>query len=197
MSRVLTPSGTDVAPDAATHAAFEQLVAAQPWLVEVGEVVAIAMHPWTMRALVAAGCVVAWRRGRRRTALVAGGTMLVGSLAGAGLKLLVRRDRPPFADDVGAELGFSMPSGHALGGVLGLGLMIVLAWPWLRERGLARPSVAVAAALGLVVCVDRLVLGVHYLSDVAVGAALGGTGTAIAVRLVRPDRLGDLTRSPA
>lgn len=197
MSPVLPPSGTDVAPDAATHAAFERLVAAQPWLVDAGEVVAIAMHPWTMRALVAAGCVVAWRRGRRRTALVAAGTMLVGSLAGAGLKLLVRRDRPPFADDVGAELGFSMPSGHALNGVLGLGLLLVLAWPWLRRRGVAGPALALAVGLGLLVCVDRLVLGVHYLSDVAVGAALGVTGTAVAVRLARPDRLGDPTRSPS
>lgn len=196
MRLVLALSGTDVAPDAATHAAFERLTAAQPWLLDVGEVLAVVMHPWSMRALVAAGALAAWRQGRRRTALGAAGTMLVGSAAGAGLKLAVRRDRPPFGDDVGAELGFSMPSGHALNGTLALGLLLVLLWPWLRRRGWQRQAVAVAVLLGLVVCLDRLVLGVHYLSDVAAGAALGGLGTAVAVRLVRPDRLGDPTRSP-
>ncbi len=197
MRPALAPSGTDVAPDAATHAAFERLTAAQPWLLEVGEVVAVTMHPWSMRGLVAVGCLAAWQQGRRRTALVAAGTMLVGSAAGAGLKLLARRDRPPFGNDVGAELGFSMPSGHALNGVLALGLLVVLAWPWLSRRRLVGPAVAVAVVLGLVVCVDRLVLGMHYLSDVAVGAAIGGLGTALAVRLTRPDRLGDPTRSPS
>ena len=183
MRVLLAPSGTGFGPDDATHGAFERLVRAQPWLVDAGEVVAVGMHPWTMRALVAAGCLLAWRDGRRRTALVVAATMLVGSAAGAGLKLLVRRDRPPFADDVGAEIGWSMPSGHALNGTLALGLLLVLAWPWLRTRGRRRAAATVAATLAVVVCTDRLVLGVHYLSDVVVGATIGVLGSATAARL--------------
>ncbi len=140
------------------------------------------------------GCLLAWRDGRRRTALVVAATMLVGSAAGAGLKLLVRRDRPPFADDVGAELGWSMPSGHALNGTLALGLLLVLAWPWLRTRGRRRAATAVAAALAAVVCTDRLVLGVHYLSDVAVGATIGVLGLGDRRPSDTSRRLGDPRR---
>jgi undecaprenyl-diphosphatase len=164
------------------------------------------MHPWAMRALVVIGCLLTWRDGRRRTALVVAATLVAGSAAGAGLKLLIRRERPPFGDDVAAELGYSMPSGHALNGALGLGLLLVLAWPWLRARGWRGAAVAVAVVLGLVVCTDRLVLGVHYLSDVTVGAAVGAglaAGAAAASRSrsgasATPSRsrtgLGDPTR---
>ena len=183
MRVALAPSGTGFGPDAATHGAVERLVRARPWLVDAGEVVAVAMHPWAMRALVGLGCLLAWRDGRRRTALVVAATMLVGSAAGAGLKLLLRRDRPPFGDDVGAELGWSMPSGHALNGTLALGLLLVLARPSLRTRGRRSAATAVAVALAGVVCADRLVLGVHYLSDVVVGATMGVLGSATAARL--------------
>ena len=76
-----------------------------------------------------------------------------------------------------------MPSGHALNGALALGLLLVLAWPWLRNRGTTRAATAAAAALAAVVCADRLVLGVHYLSDVVVGATIGVLGSATAARL--------------
>lgn len=184
MSRLAAPpSGTGFGPDDATHAAFARLVADQPWLVDAGEVVAVVLHPWVMRGIVAAGCLLAWRAGHGRRALVAAGTMLVGSALGAGLKLLLRRDRPPFGDDVAAEIGYSMPSGHALNGTLAAGLVVVLAWPWLRRRTSRALAVAAAAAVAVVVSVDRLVLGVHYLSDVVVGAAIGLLGAAAAARL--------------
>ena len=132
------------------------------------------------------GCLLAWRAGHGRRALVVATTLVVGSAAGAGLKLLVRRDRPPFGDDTAAEIGYSMPSGHALNGVLAAGLVVVLLWPWLRRRG---PRVLVPACAGCVasvVSLDRLVMGVHYLSDVVVGAAIGVVGTAAAARLSGP-----------
>ncbi len=176
-------SGTGFGPDDATHQAFARLVRDQPWLLDAGEVVAVALHPWSVRGVVAAGCLLAWRAGHWRRALVVAATMLVGSALGAGLKLLVRRDRPPFGDDMAAEIGYSMPSGHALNGTLAAGLVVVLLWPWLRRRGARGLAVAGAGAVALVVSLDRLVMGVHYLSDVAVGAAIGVIGTAAAARL--------------
>jgi len=180
----LAPSATGFGPDDATHAAFERLTAAQPWLVDVGEVVAVALHPWVGRTAVAAGCVLAWRAGHHRRAGVVAITMLVGSAVGVALKVLVRRQRPPFSDPIAAEIGWSMPSGHALNGALAIGLLLVLAWPWLRGRGPRSAAVAAGAVVVAAVCVDRLVLGVHYLSDVVVGAALGAVATAAAARTV-------------
>ena len=40
------PSGTGFGPDQATHAAFERLTAQHPWLLDVGEVIAVVLHPW-------------------------------------------------------------------------------------------------------------------------------------------------------
>lgn len=184
------PSGTGFGPDDATHAAFARLVADQPWLLDAGEVVAVVLHPWSVRGVVALGALLAWRAGYRRRALVVAGTMLVGSALGVGLKLLVRRDRPPFGDDVAAEIGYSMPSGHALNGTLAAGLVVVLLWPWLRRRAARVLAVAAAAAVAVVVSLDRLVLGVHYLSDVVAGAAIGLVGTAAAAHLARTGRRG-------
>lgn len=109
--------------------------------------------------------------------------MAVGSALGVGLKLLIARPRPAWADTVGAEVDFSMPSGHVLNATLGSGLLIVLGRPWLRRKGFQRQAVVAAAVLVVVTALDRMVLGVHYLSDVTVGAALGTAIALLADRL--------------
>ncbi len=183
MSLLSATTGTEFGPDAATMEAFRSLVSRNPWLVDVGEVVAVVLHPWSFRVVVLAGCAWAWMQGRTRAATVCAATMVTGSLLGVGLKLAIRRDRPPGADPIAAEIGFSMPSGHALNAALGCGLLLVLALPWLRRRGRHRAALVGACALVLVVCLDRLVLNVHYLSDVTVGVLLGGGLALLADRL--------------
>lgn len=177
-------SGTGFGPDRAVHEAFSGLAARNPWLTEVGEVVAVGMHPWALRGVVVVAALLAWRQGRLRVALAAVAALVVGGVTTTVVKELVARDRPPFEGLPREVAGtdFSMPSGHALTGVLGLGLLLVLAWPALRERGLTHVAVAVALLLGALVCADRLVLGVHYLTDVLVGAGLGAAGAAAVAR---------------
>lgn len=94
------------------------------------------------------------------------------------IKYLVRRRRP--AGEWGAFYRktdpFSFPSGHAARTV---SLSIVLA---------ANGSAGAAAAAFLwaaLVCVSRIGLGVHYLSDIAAGALLGAV-IALPVCLVTP-----------
>lgn len=65
--------------------------------------------------------------------------------------------------------GFGFPSGHALNAALVWG---GLAWA-IRLSSPRRRTVA-AAVVVVLVSVSRLVLGVHYLIDVVVGAGLGG-----------------------
>lgn len=179
-----TESVTSFAPDRAVGRWFNEHVQSSQVLVDVGEVVAVAFHPWTFRALVAVGCVLAWRAGRRRAAAVVGVTMALGSLIGVGLKVLIARPRPVWGDPVASEVGFSMPSGHALNSALGVSLLLVLGWPWLRRRDAAGPAVGVGAAVVVVTALDRLVLGVHYLSDVTVGVTLGVSLALLAHRVV-------------
>ncbi|MET7901760.1 phosphatase PAP2 family protein [Streptomyces sp. NPDC005336] len=95
------------------------------------------------------------------------GTALVGTahLTSMVLKRVVRRPRPrlpgavPLVRTVGRH---SFPSAHAASSAAA-----ALAFCTLGPAGLCVPPLAVA------VCVSRLVVGVHYPTDVAAGAALG------------------------
>jgi undecaprenyl-diphosphatase len=70
----------------------------------------------------------------------------------------------------------SYPSGHSSGIATLVVVALVLAWPLLRPR--ARPVVAaVGVAAVVVVGLSRMWLGVHYLTDVVGGWALGTAWT--------------------
>jgi undecaprenyl-diphosphatase len=108
-------------------------------------------------------------------------------VAGNGLcvrffKLLFARARPVH-DHALAEHGYGFPSGHAAGALMVYGLLA-----WLVLLGLAglpgrrRPAVAAAAAV-LVACVatSRVLLQVHYLSDVLAGLLMGFAWLALVI----------------
>lgn len=87
------------------------------------------------------------------------------------LKELVARDRPP-AGLIEAS-GNAFPSAHAAQSVFYSWLAVTIAF---RMRpDMARRSLLVAAGIGLtaVIGLSRVYLGVHYLSDVTAGWALG------------------------
>lgn len=178
-----SPAETGFGLDQAVAESFYSFTIAHPWVGDLGHVVAVAFQPWTFRVAVAVACLVAWRAGRTRAAVVCGTAMAAGSLLGVGLKLLIARPRPFWGDPVATEVGYSMPSGHALHSALGCGLLLVLAWPWLRQHGRQRLAVVVAAVIVIVTALDRMLLGVHYLSDVTVGVAVGIVIALVADRL--------------
>lgn len=76
--------------------------------------------------------------------------------------------QPVFADITTAE-GPGFPSGHALGSTMvwgGFALVVV-------EERLSRAWLGFAGGVVILVSLSRLILGVHYLIDVVVGAAIG------------------------
>jgi undecaprenyl-diphosphatase len=123
---------------------------------------------------VAALGLVIWlyRRQARRLALWTVTTMAVGGLLGVVLKLLVGRHRPDLLDPVARATGFSFPSGHALNAALTAGVFVLVLLPvahgW-RRRLLWASAIAVTVLTGL----SRIVLGVHWTSDVLAGWLLG------------------------
>ena len=120
-------------------------------------------------------------RATRRALPALVGLAAVGAtdLTVALLKLVFSRDRPPVAAPgfdalIDLPSSASLPSGHAAGAMCTAVALGAFAprWRW--------PAVAVAALIGL----SRVWLGVHFPSDVLVGAALGAIVGLLAVRLV-------------
>lgn len=118
--------------------------------------------------LVVAAAVTAWRaRSWAPVAVGAGAVALLG-VVDNGVKVIVARARPPEVWHAMPAHGLSFPSGHALWSAGVLLLVVVLVGP-VR----ARPAVAVIALLAVVVISgSRLVVAVHYPSDVLAGWCL-------------------------
>ena len=143
------------------------------WLRTAAEVGAVVLHPWVFRVSVLLAALVLWRRRARSAALWAASTMVVGTLLGAVLKLIVSRARPALDDPVATATGFSFPSGHALNAALGVSLLVALLWRAASDRGRRGLLLGVGGLLIVLTGLDRVLLGVHFPSDVVAGWLVG------------------------
>jgi membrane-associated phospholipid phosphatase len=123
-------------------------------------------------ASTAALVLVARRKGRSGRALWAFVTMMTGWAAGGISKVLVRRLRPVVDDPLSHASGYSFPSAHALNVAVAGSALTVFGWPWLSRAG-RWAAVTATAAGGLATGLDRVLLGVHFPSDVIAGWLLG------------------------
>ncbi|OBI08988.1 hypothetical protein AWC18_02625 [Mycolicibacter nonchromogenicus] len=122
---------------------------------------------------------------RRRSWLVAGAGTFAAHAAAVIIKRIVRRtrpDHPAIAVNVGTPSALSFPSAHATSTAAAA---ILLG----RAAGLRRG--ALPALLVPPMALSRLVLGVHYPSDVLTGVAVGATVAAVTDRVIRLDNSGD------
>jgi len=143
-----------------------------PLLVDVLVVVSWFGKPPWLAAMVTAGAAYAFWRGRRRLAAYLVVTVVCGGIVDTFVKVLVNRPRPVVDHPLDTALGQSFPSGHSMSSTLTYGALLLVFLPVLSRRW--RP-VAIAAAVGIVLAVgsSRLLLGVHFLTDVAGGYILG------------------------
>lgn len=113
---------------------------------------------------------------RRRDWLVAGAGAFVAHAAAVLVKRLVRRKRPhhpAVAVNVGTPSQLSFPSAHATSTTAAAILM---------SSATGLPKTMTAAVLIPPMALSRILLGVHYPSDVAFGVALGAAVARIAGR---------------
>lgn len=130
-----------------------------------GRVMNIVGGPWITTPLFILLPLALWLRNRPSLAVFAGLSLWLAEAAQWLLKVAYGRPRPQlWPSDVHVS-GLSFPSGHATAAAALAAVMIVLVWPT-RWRWLALGAGSVYAALmGL----SRVVLGVHYPTDVIAG----------------------------
>ncbi|MEZ0363519.1 phosphatase PAP2 family protein [Mycobacterium sp. pUA109] len=129
-------------------------------------------HSLGWLAVSAAGALAQPRR--RRSWLLAGAGALAAHATAVLIKRIVRRERPhhpAVAVNVGTPSRLSFPSAHATSTTAAA---ILLG----RVTGLRLPAVLVPP-----MALSRMVLGVHYPSDVATGVLVGAAVAAAAIRL--------------
>jgi undecaprenyl-diphosphatase len=168
------------------HAGFDpqmDLDGAVSEAVYVGDDRATALD-WLLEALTTPGGaafrlvvflgVLAWLARRRQWPVavwVLTAVVLIGPITSL-LKEVFGRIRPDF-DQGGARVdSLSFPSGHSSGIATLVTVALILAWPVLAPRA-RRLWVSVGVAAVVLVGLTRMLLGVHYLSDVVGGWALG------------------------
>lgn len=118
--------------------------------------------------------VVVWLVARRRwwtAGWVVPAVLLVGPLTTV-LKESVGRVRPQFADGGAGYESLAYPSGHASGVATLVTAALLVAWPALGPTA-RRCWLAASLVLAVLVGLTRIWLGVHWLSDVVGGEALG------------------------
>ena len=120
--------------------------------------------------------VVGWLLWRRRVGLALWSVVVVVAAAAlnGGVKLLAARPRPPAADRLVAASGYGFPSGHADAAVVTYAVLLTVFLPVLA-RWWRVVVTAVALLIVLSTGFSRVALGVHYVSDVLGGFALGLT----------------------
>jgi undecaprenyl-diphosphatase len=122
--------------------------------------------------------LVAWRQS---------GLALVWVLAVAGngilnesLKALIGRARPLAPEGTLLVPGLSFPSGHSSGAVVAYGMLAYLALR-LHPKAWHLPALVASLVLALTVGISRVVLRVHFASDVVAGFASGSAWLALCI----------------
>jgi YegS/Rv2252/BmrU family lipid kinase len=146
--------------------------------------VATATAAMTVLTVVVAGLLL-WRR-HTRAALYVGAVMGATALATTLVKLGLSRARPEWQSSVDLLTTKSFPSGHASSVAAFTGVMVVLTWVFVRRSSMRRAVTALLVLAWLVVCLDRIMLGRHYPTDVIAGSLLGVGMVLLGLALIDP-----------
>lgn len=146
-------------------------------LTEAGSTVWLAVVTITMGAW-------QWARGRPAVAFACVAASAANGLAIRASKAAFARVRPEHLTEIVSESSYSYPSGHAAGSIFVYGL---LAWLVTRDLPPRRrlPGFSVALLLVVGIATTRVLLQVHYLTDVIGGMLLGVCFLTLVVAWIR------------
>jgi undecaprenyl-diphosphatase len=123
------------------------------------------------------------RQGHRGPAVFVAVALIGNSLLNGLVKLLVHRARPVLPDPVAHAHGLSFPSGHAQSSVVATSVLLLVVLPRLRSAAARVTAVVLGVAFVVAVGFSRVALGVHFVSDVLAGYALGAAWVAALLAL--------------
>jgi undecaprenyl-diphosphatase len=173
--------------DHGAAARINSLVAGNHALVAVVTAVTWLGSDGVLWTVVGVAAVIVAVRGRWGLAIYLLATAAGALVLDPVLKSLVGRLRPVVAHPIAHGTGNSFPSGHSLGSIVCYGAVLLVFLPVARGRWRA-VFVWVTVTLAALIGISRILLGVHYLSDVIGGWALGITWlglTALAFEATR------------
>lgn len=178
--RQVTGPGLFAEIDAGVAESLHEWVRGSGLLIGLWKAVSFLGSPAWFYVVVGGVAIYLLTRGHPRLSVFLAATGLLGGLLNSTVKVWVDRPRPSFADPVADAGGMSFPSGHAMAVMVDYGALALVLLPMVDKKW--RPAVIiVASAIVLAVGVSRLVLGVHYVTDVVGGYLLGAAWLSLSV----------------
>jgi undecaprenyl-diphosphatase len=172
----------DLRADRSAHDA----VMSHQWLERASRDVTQFGDPRVIDLLTLAGAAAAATRRRWDLVLLVVAVRLIELGVNTATKDLVERPRPSFAHPVVHAAGFSFPSGHAAG-TAAVYAVVAMLFVSAGSRLVQRVAIALVVLLVAAVAATRVLLGVHYPSDVTAGIIVG-VGSLAFVKAFVPAR---------
>ncbi len=153
-----------------------------PLLDSLSRTLNILGGPWVTYPVLILLPALLWLTGRRRPALFTAAAFWTATALQWGLKLLYGRPRPHlWPTDIHVS-GWSFPSGHATAASALAMILVLLAWRTPHRR----PALIAGLLYAAVMAGSRVVLGVHYPTDVLAGMLVGVLSVSIVTLLYPP-----------
>lgn len=141
----------------------------------------------TLAVLAVAVAAALWWRGHRMLATGWAVALAGNGLLTLGFKHSFERVRPVHTHEISVADGFSFPSGHSSSSMVAYGMLAYLALRLLPARW-HLPALLLAVATVFTVGWSRVVLQVHFASDVLAGWLTGGVWLACCLLVLRGAR---------
>jgi YegS/Rv2252/BmrU family lipid kinase len=156
------------------------------WLIRPLRVVEVVFQTIGMTVLTLALAILMLVRGHRRAAVYTVGVMVTTTIVYSVIKVFVGRARPEWQLHQALLSSKSFPSGHAASITAFGGVLIVLVVMLVRRGTIRRLLYPLIGAVVVLVCLDRVLLGRHYPSDVVGGFLLGMGMVALGLAVYSP-----------